>query len=366
MWSITAADNDDADAAVPWAEGMLPGAVNNSARGLMAGVARLLKDLNGSVATTGSSNTYAVTSNSGHTTYTDGTLITAKANHTNTAAATLNLNTYGAKNIHVFGPVGEHAAFAGQIQNGGTYQFRYDSAADSANGAWILLNPTLDPTRVAGVGDIKIWPSDTLPTGWAWSNGQALDRTTYAVLFGVIGTTYGAGDGSTTFNVPDLCGRAPFGSDDMGAISAKGRITNAESSIVGTTLGASGGAQSITLATTQIPSHAHTAQNGGAHTHTGGTSGISADHSHVYNVPTNTNGLEDRGAGNFQPASGGSGGNIWFGLTTGNTSGVSVGHTHTFTTDSDGAHTHTTDSIGGGLSHSNMPPALIVNYVIKT
>lgn len=55
-------------------------------------------------------------------------------------------------------------------------------------------------------GMISAFPTATAPTGWVKCNGQAVSRTTYAVLYGVIGTTYGTGDNSTTFNVPDLRG----------------------------------------------------------------------------------------------------------------------------------------------------------------
>lgn len=52
-------------------------------------------------------------------------------------------------------------------------------------------------------GDIKLWPSDAVPTGWFVRDGRALSRATYAGLFAVLGTKYGAGDGSTTFNIMD-------------------------------------------------------------------------------------------------------------------------------------------------------------------
>lgn len=363
-WSITASSNDTADAAVPWPEGMLPGAVNNSARAVMAGVARLLADLNGTIATTGSSNTYNITSNCAHSTYTNGILIAGRANFTNTGAATLNLNSYGAKSIRVFGSAGETAVAAGQIQSSGIYQFRYDTAANSAAGGWILLNPTPDPTLLLTAGSIKVWPSDTLETGWLWCNGASLLRADYPALFTAIGTVHGAADG-THFNVPDLCGRAPFGSDDMGGISAKSRITNAGSSIVGTTLGASGGVESVTLSTTQIPSHSHTGttdSGGSDHFHAGATGNNNADHTHLQATPTQQ-------TGQFS----GPGSNGWGGTYPNNataTGGESNQHQHGFTTGTasafNHAHSFTSNATGGGALHTNMPPALIQNFVIKT
>jgi microcystin-dependent protein len=90
------------------------------------------------------------------------------------------------------------------------------------------------------IGEMVIWPAPVIPTGWLECDGRALSRTTYADLFAAIGTTWGTGDGSTTFNIPDMRGRTPVGKDNMGGTAAN-RITNAICSIVGTLLGAVGG-----------------------------------------------------------------------------------------------------------------------------
>ena len=63
------------------------------------------------------------------------------------------------------------------------------------------------------VGSISLFAGKTAPSGWLICDGSAVSRTTYADLFGVIGTTYGSGDGSTTFNIPNLKGRVPVGLD---------------------------------------------------------------------------------------------------------------------------------------------------------
>ena len=75
-------------------------------------------------------------------------------------------------------------------------------------------------SQVIPTGVVQIWTTDTAPDGWLLCYGQAVSRTTYAGLYNVIGTTYGAGDASTTFNVPDMRGRFPLGQDDMGGTSA--------------------------------------------------------------------------------------------------------------------------------------------------
>lgn len=102
------------------------------------------------------------------------------------------------------------------------------------------------------VGEIRAYAGATAPSGWLLSYGQAISRTTYAALFAIIGTTYGSGDGSTTFNVPDLRGRAIAGKDDMGG-SAASRLTSTTMSPDGNTLGATGGAQTVTVAQANLP-----------------------------------------------------------------------------------------------------------------
>jgi len=89
----------------------------------------------------------------------------------------------------------------------------------------IITDSSGNATSVLPTGTILAWAPTTLPAGFLWCNGQAVSRTTYAVLFTAIGATYGAGDGSTTFNLPDLMGRTMVGVDAMGGASATNRIT---------------------------------------------------------------------------------------------------------------------------------------------
>lgn len=97
-------------------------------------------------------------------------------------------------------------------------------------------------TQIALAGEIKIYAGTSLPTGWLWCDGANVSRSTYAALFAAISTTFGVGDGSTTFGLPDLRGRMPLGKDNMGG-SAASRVTTAGSSVDGATLGAVGGSQ---------------------------------------------------------------------------------------------------------------------------
>lgn len=80
----------------------------------------------------------------------------------------------------------------------------------------------------AACGDVKFWPTSSAPAGWLKANGAAVSRTTYAALFAIIGTTYGAGDGSTTFNLPDLRGEFVRGLDDGRGVDSGRAIATAQ------------------------------------------------------------------------------------------------------------------------------------------
>src|SRR5262245_5564480 len=151
LWSTTAASNDVADPGINWAEGQAPGSVNGSARAMMAALARLLADLNGTRSTAGASPNYTIASGSlDHTTLSNGIIVCFRASFTNTAPSTLNLNALGAKPINVFSTAGESSLAAGQIQSGGHYVVQYNSSAASGGGAWILLNPAFDSAEPTG------------------------------------------------------------------------------------------------------------------------------------------------------------------------------------------------------------------------
>lgn len=142
----------------------------------------------------------------------------------------------------------------GSGQNGQIFSY--------ANGA--AINP---------VGSVISYAGSTAPSGWQLCFGQAISRTSYPELFQVIGTIYGNGDGSTTFNLPDCRGRAPFGKDNMGGTPA-GRISTGGGTFDGTVLGGNGGSQNSTL-TVQANLPNCTFANSGITVANNGNTGIS-------------------------------------------------------------------------------------------
>jgi microcystin-dependent protein len=122
------------------------------------------------------------------------------------------------------------------------------------------------------VGAIKPWTKATAPDGYVLCNGAAISRTTYADLFGVIGTTYGAGDSSTTFNVPQLQGKLPQGYDGNtynlagtgGANTVTVAVTNNQAATNATnqTVTITGAISNTSLTTAQLASHTHTTDAG--------------------------------------------------------------------------------------------------------
>ncbi len=88
----------------------------------------------------------------------------------------------------------------------------------------LTIDALVEALKVSGVptGTILPYAGTTAPTGFVLCQGQAISRTTYAKLFTICGTTYGIGNGTTTFNVPDMRGRVPVGCDANFALGSKG------------------------------------------------------------------------------------------------------------------------------------------------
>lgn len=169
----------------------------------------------------------------------------------------------------------------------------------------------------------------TAPAGWVFAYGQALSRTTYAELFAAIGTTYGNGNGSSTFNVPDKRDRASFGKGNMGGTAAN-RITNQSGGWEGDTLGAAGGSQTA-IAPLPAHTHAQTAQQPQfSYNRTSSFSGGSGSATAVTSISGHTS------------------------------SDVTV------TTVGDSTPGNTGSAGSGDGDHNNLPPGIVCNYIIFT
>ena len=219
-----------------------------------------------------------------------------------------------------------HSAF-GQL-------FIFYSDADSQQ--WVPASPSMSTSGGIPPGSGQDYFGGVVPAGWYLCDGALKDRVIDAPLFAAIGTTYGAGDGSTTFALPDCRGRVLAMLD-----YATGRLTE-----VADTLGAVGGADTVTLAANQMPSHGH-GVNDGTHGH-----GVNDPcHSHQTLQGTYTPAVAARAA--F-----GDGTNAQWtnGLVAGSGTGISIA--------ASGANI-SIQAAGGGLAHPNTQPTMAVNKLIK-
>ncbi len=160
-------------------------------------------------------------------------------------------------------------------------------------------------------GTLVMFAGTSAPTGYLIANGQAVSRTTYADLFAVIGTTYGAGDGASTFNLPDLADRFPLG-------------------VGSNALGTTGGSATHTLTVDEMPSHTHSITDPG--------------HTHNYRIGKDDGNLSNL-TGQFPPGDGDT--DDYAIATSSATTGITV------------------NSAGGGSAFSIMNPYVAMNYIIK-
>lgn len=409
-WSTDPDSNDTIDPPIFWQEGQSPGSVNNSARAMMAAVACLLRDTNGSLSASGT-NAYVLAFNQ-----TIGDLSRPfevaffVSSENTTGSPTLSVNgTQACLILRRFGL----GLGPGDLTPDTLYRALYVPRL----GAYVLISP-----EIAGPGTIRPQAGPFVEPGWLPCDGRTLSRSTYDALFFRIGGFYGADDAANTFNLPDLRGRTLFGVD-----GGANRLTGAGG--LGGGLGSNGGSETVALTPGQMPSHSHTgtAQAGGGTD--GGTTGPAGDHdhggqvgaagahghgitinsggAHSHSGTANTAGGEARkfsfAAGGLTPGgaaqyvadinaenvfenprqtSGDPGHQHNVSIPSGgehahtgsvtpasdHQHGISGSGTHTHTLPAAAAHTHllAIDSTGGGQAHGNIPPGLVIQFVIKT
>jgi microcystin-dependent protein len=178
-----------------------------------------------------------------------------------------------------------------------------------------LLQVTRTPPFV---GTIFMWPSVTPPAGYLSCDGSAVSRSRYPQLFAAIGTTFGSGDGSSTFNLPDFANRIPVGAGRSG----------------GFPLGDAKGSNTHSLKPEEMPSHFHT-----------GDTSTDGNHQHDY-------GIFNNGAVYAEHLFAGADGNQNFGQ---------------YRPEENGQHTHpvTVAKAGSSASHNNMMPFMVIHYIIR-
>ncbi len=216
----------------------------------------------------------------------------------------------------------------------GSILYVEDSPATQHRGVHVKHQEGWAPLGVPA-GCTLPYAGSTIPEGWLLCDGSAVSRTTYATLFAAIGTTWGAGDTTTTFNLPDMRRRTAIGS---GGSAVAGPAN---------TLGSTGGHE-------QSQSHSHSFSGGtnvtGNHSHGGSTGGVDSS------VPTTD--------WAFTFVSGG--GQMLF-ANAGNVAGESFrAHTHTIITDGNHSHSFSGTTGGSGSGNAeNMQPSAVFNYIIK-
>ncbi len=212
------------------------------------------------------------------------------------------------------------------------------------------LDSTTVTSKLWSIGDIKASAATSPQTGWLLCDGTAVSRSTYSGLFSVIGTTWGTGDGSTTFNVPDLRGRTLVGVGTGSGLTARA-------------MAATGGTETHALATSELPVHNHTITDGGhSHSASGGA------HTHTLGGGGGTLAVFDSGGITWIAPTFSGSSSYWLPTTNGYHSGNAMqtdSGTGSVTVNS-GTTGITIGNAGSGGSHNNMPPFRAVNYFVKT
>lgn len=210
-WALDAPSNANSDNIINWQEGQPPSSVNNSARAMMQRIAEYISD-NSAIMAGGTSAAITGTIKSPITKLRSGQSIKLIATVANIEKATLNINSTGSKPIYKNGEKAVIQLTGSEMVPNGVYSMTYIEALNGGTGGWFLDSPTAQPHIPSGI--ISAFATMSAPAGWLECNGRAISRTDYKELFQVIGTKWGEGDKTTTFNIPDLRGEFIRGWDN--------------------------------------------------------------------------------------------------------------------------------------------------------
>jgi microcystin-dependent protein len=237
----------------------------------------------------------------------------------------------GSLSTHVSSDTDTHGIGAGAFVVGTTTS---QTLSNKTLSSPVINSPSFNTGGLVPVGSIVQYAGSSIPIGWLSCNGSAVGRNTYSQLFSAIGIAYGSGDGSTTFNLPNLSGRVPVGLN-LGSVEFS-------------TLGQSGGnlthGHTISGSITEAASHTHTVAASSSST---GTSSVGLAHSH--NVGTNGSNTNAGGGHSHSGTTGSSNGGISY--KEGSTNRVvtlTQNHNHGFNTNSVGDHSHGVNGQSGG------------------
>lgn len=325
-WSKTAASNATADATVNWAEGQAPSSVNDSARAMMARTAEYRDDICGAIVTGGTSTAYTVSSNQvfDSLAHMANALLAFTPHVTNGATVTINVDGLGAKPLR---PSPNVELQSNVLIVGTPYMVTYNNS----DAVWYLHGNVGSAAFVPLAAGMDFWGPTAPSSAFAFPTGQAISRTTYATLFSLIGTTYGAGDTTTTFNLPDKGERV-----SIMKVSSASRMTSTYFGGNSTVLGSTGGSQSHTLTTAELAAHNHGVTEGVGHQH------FAAAGAGVAKAGSSTGGYTTGGTGAPQ-------GSVDLSTisTSLNTTGITI------------------DNAGSGNAHAIVQPTIVCNYIMR-
>ncbi|MES2192903.1 MAG: tail fiber protein [Pseudomonadota bacterium] len=328
-WSQTASADANADSTINWAEGQSPSSVNDSARAMMAATAKYRDDIAGAIVTGGTSTAYTVSSYEVFDTlaHLNGQMIAFTPHLTNGATVTLNVDGLGAKPLRSAPGV---ELSAGTLIQGTPYIALYNHAS----AAFHLHGFFGNPYNVPLAAGLDYWAATTPNSAFAFPAGQPISRTTYAALFSLIGTTYGAGDGSTTFNLPNKAGRVSVMKEASATL-----LTPTYFGANSANLGATGGSESHQVTTSQMPSHQHDVflKDPG--------------HLHAFNAMNGSGGVFIQSGGGYTYLGAGNTDTKMTGITVGSVNGT--------------ANDNKVAATGGGSPHNNVQPTIVCNYIIR-